>query len=220
MKIAVIIAAFLCLASAIHVCFPEEFTTRSMTYDSAHKDAWLSKVWYSKEMRSERYDFDVDEKKPERRHESLVFKFHEDKLYRITWENRKVESCHVSKLNQTQEILCLSKRAEHRGTFTLGGFLTVDNYIEREEKNHDRILFDIMAAKNINIPIRTHTRIERADKTKDQLTDEFWDFHEEVHHDAFVLPDECNKATESSFTPNLRARSALLAQSNLWNRFQ
>lgn len=86
------------------------------------------------------------------------------------------------------EQLCLSKNARHRGTVTLAGVVTCDNYVEHETEHKEKIRVDILVAANVNVPVRAFTR---GQKPEDDHVSEYWNFKESVHHDAFLIPTIC-----------------------------
>jgi hypothetical protein len=82
-------------------------------------------------------------------------------------------TCTTSALNGNLVPLCLSKKAEHRGTVTIAGVAVCENYVERDTVDKDKIVLDILFAKHVYVPVRIHMR---GDKPEDDFYGEYWNF--------------------------------------------
>jgi len=173
------------------------------TYIPSREDVFGTKVWFDLPMQHERFDVDFMIVHDNRKHEKISFllDYVKGMFYEITFFNH-TEQCNIHKLNGTMGPLCLAKNAVHRGTVVIGGVLLSDNYIEhRTTKNGSHIALDILFVGNVDVPIRAVRRHIDGSHSYD----EYWNFIEKVHHDAFVVPQVCQsvsaKRTSEVYTP-------------------
>jgi hypothetical protein len=149
----------------------------------------VNKLWFDVPLQRQRIDIDVEiedgKHKPERR--TFLFIYPQAKWYEIvTNETTKTQTCTIHPLTGKLERLCLSKHARHRGSPLVGGVLVADNWIEEETRNETIVHVDILADRNVDVPIRASQR-----RDQHYSMEEFWNFEERVHHDAFIVPDVC-----------------------------
>jgi len=182
----------LCVGQHIQVCFPEVFTTDQATFIPAKEDAFMSKFWFSLKAKKERIDIDVIVEHDKRIHEkiSLLFDYVKMVWYHVAYINQTAK-CTVHTLSGNMVPLCLSKNAHHRGQFLFGGTMLVENYVEYEDINKTKVRLDIIFQANVHVPIRVTAR-----DSKGVRVDEYWNFFEEVHHDAFVVPSVCQTSAD------------------------
>eukprot|EP01114_Cavostelium_apophysatum_P013355 TRINITY_DN3217_c0_g1_i1.p2 TRINITY_DN3217_c0_g1~~TRINITY_DN3217_c0_g1_i1.p2 ORF type:complete len:215 (-),score=51.33 TRINITY_DN3217_c0_g1_i1:107-751(-) len=197
MKFAILLVCVFALAQAAPVCFPEVFTTDQVAFDPAQDDVFGSRIWFDYYNQKMRVDLDVVVVNNNFTHQraSMVFDWKKSLFYHITYFNN-VANCTVAALTQPIQKQCLSKNAEHRGTVIIGGVLKAENYVEKLKTPNGKIGLDILFVDNIRVPIRAAQR--KPDGTF--ITEEYWNFQEKVHHDAFVIPSFCKQnAAEGEF---------------------
>jgi len=186
MRPIILVGAMIALALGAEVCFPNQFKTDQATYDPANGDMFGSRLWFDYYAEKMRLDVNVEiiDNNVTDNRLSIIADYTKQKLYHIMYTGT-TGNCTVYALNEPLSRLCLSKKAEHRGTVLLGGVLKTENYIERDQNKG--VALDILFIDNINIPVRSLHR--RQDGTT--TIDEFWNFEEKTHHDAFVIPNIC-----------------------------
>jgi len=186
MPILVLVAIAACQAA--QVCFPNQFKTDQATFDPANHDVFGSRLWFDFYAKKMRLDVDViivDNNDTHNR-VSIIADYAKEKLYHIFYHD-KTGNCTIFPMKDPIERPCLSKNAKHRGTVLMGGVLTAENYIEIDDKKN--VVVDILFVDNINVPLRA----ARRHKDGSQSYDEYWNFEEKAHHDAFVIPSICQQ---------------------------
>jgi hypothetical protein len=195
MKLFVVLAFLFVCTSAVHVCFPEEFTTHQSTWIPEREDRFGSKVFFSRRANKQRVDIDgvFTDGKPQKERFSYLFDYPNSKYYAIHYDlvNHN-SSCTVHPLTGKLETICLSKNAQHRGKLSLAAVLHCNNYVEHvKDEKGERVMIDILVASDINVPIRSFSR--RGSVSSHRITvDEWWDFQEKVQHEAFNVPTVCS----------------------------
>jgi len=179
-----------------HVCFPGEYTTGQLSHDPQQDDTLITKHTFSERVPPARIDLHLEDPAGPipRQRGSYVFDWPAKKWYEIhyTGTGPNELNCTVHALDGNFERPCLSRRAHLRGQFVLGGTMLCDNFVEFRSDNSFRAMLDIAIAANINIPIRAIERRDRDNKTEIH-SQEWVDFFETVHHDAFHVPSACMK---------------------------
>jgi len=101
----------------------------------------------------------------------------------------------------------------------LGGVLSVDDWVEHEEINKTRLRTSVLVAANIDVPVFALTRDA---KTKQYIIDQFWNFEEKVHHDAFRVPSVCTTAQfvrePKTFEQIMFEVNPAYSHSSFWNK--
>jgi len=193
MKVLILLSVFIASALSALVCFPTEFTTHEVTYEPIQLDQFIAKAFFSLKAKKYRIDFGVEiiDGKYTPAKTQFLFDYPKGVWYNINFING-TGSCKKAPLNGTITAPCLSRDARHRGTYTLGGVLQVENYIEVEHGKNGRVRLDIAFCDNINVPIRV-TDFAKGPNKQFAVT-EYWNFEEKVHHDNFVVPSICQGA--------------------------
>lgn len=197
----VLFAAIFAAALAVDICLPDEFTTLEATELPDRDDVIVSKVWFSVRAQKSRFDADaiIHDGRISNKRFSFVFDYPRSTFYEIAYTGH-VANCTRHQIHENKiSPVCLARNAEHRGDITLGGTLDVSNWVEREHEGAFRVRANVMIARNVNIPIRRFARAQDKSQQHIEIT-EWWDWTDRVAHDAFILPDECHRATDSGAT--------------------
>ena len=205
------------LAFARDICFPDVFTTDQAIFIPKRDDVLLGRLWWSLPAQKSRQDLllVVDEDKFVHEKFSILTDFNRETEYTIAYANGTA-TCRKREIKGKLQPLCLSRNPRHRGTITLGGDLVCDNWVERFEvgRNRTGVAVDVLSTANIDIPIRSFTRVEH----QGAIQEEFWNYEARVSHDAFVVPQECQGAQvegTTSFARTLRSAHPLMKNTRL-----
>jgi len=209
---------FINYSLSVDVCFPQEFTTHQAIFEPLKHDFFLSRVWFSLKQQKERVDYDVimENGKDIKERVSLLFDHANGKWYDIHYYlQNHTSSCQIHKLSGQLQQLCLSKNAVHRGSIILGGVLHCDNYIEHVQGHEGRIAIDALVVKDINVPVRV---VVRNHEKGFFSVDEYYNFKDEVGHDAFLIPSFCKTTTETieNIDHQILSKVKLSTKLNLW----
>jgi len=188
--------------------------------DPTQEDVYGSRVWFSIPLQQQRVDLDylrVDNKPLEYRY-SYLFDHQTGKYHEITYHNN-VATCKSGALSGKLEPACLARNARIRGRVTLGGVLSVDDWVEHEEINKTRLRTSVLVAANIDVPVFALTRDP---KTKQYIIDQFWNFQEKVDHEAFRVPSVCTTAQfvrePKTFEQIMFEVNPAYSHSSFWNK--
>jgi hypothetical protein len=192
MKSLLLICAFVAVvvAQKSQVCFPDVFRTDEITFVPERRDMFINRIWYDIKVQRERFDVDVEVEKGKVNPQRLEFLFDypNAKWYEVvTNTSTHTQTCTIHTLSGKLDRLCLSRHARHRGSPIEGGVLILDNWVEEEHRPNDTVIhLDILADRNVNVPVRVHIRNE-----KSFAVQEYWDFEERVDPDVFRVPSVC-----------------------------
>jgi len=187
-------ALILCIviAYSLNVCFPDKFTTEEAIEIPDKHDVFGTKMWFSVPHDRARVDFDFTIVNNNVNHTKrlLFFEFDKQVWYEVDYLNH-TGHCTKYPLSGSIQQFCLSKNAKIRDHVTIGAVLDCDDYVEHDKQNSDKVKLDILAVKDINIPVRA---IRRDVTTGDISYHEYWNFVEKVDPDALTPPSFCKHA--------------------------
>jgi len=221
MKFIVLFSLLFAFALSQHrVCFPEVFTTEQATLDPTQDDLYGAKIWFSVPLQMQRVDVDyirVDDKPIDYKY-IYLFDHKNGKYYEVTYHDNTA-TCKSGALSGKLDRACLSQNARKRGRELIGGVLNTDEYVEHEVVNKTRLRTHIQIAANVEIPTLAITRA----RAGHFIIDQFWNFEERVHHDAFRVPAVCTtnavlRAEKKTFNEVMAEVNPIYAETAFFNR--